>query len=97
MKKEGALLSYKSYIKPKLTEANAEWQLDYAWTEYELRGGLYYDKQYQVIHVDEKWIYLIEDGQRFYLAHDEKPPYISQQHKQSRPKVMFLCTLARPG
>ena len=65
---------------------------------YDTRGPsvLVYDKQYHVNHVDEKWFYLIKDGQKFYLAHDEKPPYISQQHKQSIPKVMFLCALARP-
>ena len=105
MRREGIMNPYKSYIKPKLTEANAEWRLDYAWSQvdqaqflnvYATRGVLVYDKQYQVIHVNKKWFYLIKDGQKFYIAHDEKPPYISQQHKQSIPKVMFFCVLMRP-
>ena len=55
-----------------------------------------YDKMYNDIHVDEKWFYLIKEGRRFYLAHDEEVPYISQRHKAHIPKVMFLCALARP-
>ena len=33
MRREEIMNQYKSYIKPKLTEANIEWQLDYAWSQ----------------------------------------------------------------
>ena len=103
MKKvEGILKPYSSYIKPKLTERNIEWRLEYVWSKvdadhfYTLRGDLMYQKMYNDIHVDEKWFYLIKEGRKFYLAYDEEKPYISQQSKGSVPKVMFLCALARP-
>ena len=101
-KHERIIKSYRSHIKPKLTEENAEWRLDYAWSKvsvdqfYHLRGPMVYDKMYNEIHVDEKWFYLIKEGQRYYLAWDEEIPYMTQQSKQSIPKVMFLCALARP-
>ena len=90
-----------------MTVENVNWRLDYAWTKvddecfsnsHNTRDGdvLYYDKCYNDIHVDEKWFYLIKEGKRFYLAHDEEEPYITQQHKGTMPKVMFLCALGRP-
>ena len=106
MKKvEKILRPCRGYIKPKLTESNAEWRLDYAWSqvgEEQFATGrescrpLEFDKQYNKIHVNEKWFYLSKEGRRFYLAYDEERPYITQQSKQSIPKVMFLCALARP-
>ena len=107
LKKEGVIRSYRSSIKPKLTVENVNWRLDYAWTKvddecfantHNTRDSdvLYYDKCYNDIHVDEKWFYLIKEGKRFYLAHDEEEPYITQQHKGTMPKVMFLCALGRP-
>ena len=105
-KQEGILRSYRSSIKPKLTEENIEWRLDYAWSKVDddcfaggmdLRGpSLYYQKMYNDIHVDEKWFYLIKEGRKFILTWDEEEPYITQQHKGTIPKVMFLCALARP-
>ena len=104
-KVEKILRPCRGYIKPKLTESNAEWRLDYAWSQvgeeqfatgHESRRPLEFDKQYNKIHVDEKWFYLLKEGRRFYLAYDEERPYITQQSKQSIPKVMFLCALSRP-
>ena len=91
-KEEGILRSHRSSIKPKLTEENVEWRLDYSWSKVDdecfdggmdLRGpSLYYQKMYNNIHVDEKWFYLIKEGRKFTLTWDEEEPYITQQHKE---------------
>ena len=49
-----------------------------------------------LIHIDEKWFYLMKDGQRFIIAADEEEPYRHVQHKSFLTKIMFLCGVARP-
>ena len=49
-----------------------------------------------MVHVDEKWFYLIKEGSKYLLVHDEQPPKLSVHNKNSIGKVMFLCALARP-
>ena len=49
-----------------------------------------------LIHIDEKWFYLMKDGQRFIIAADEEEPYRHVQHKLFLTKIMFLCAVARP-
>jgi hypothetical protein len=46
-----------------------------------------------------QWLYLVQDGGRYYLvltADEVPPPTISVQHKSHITKVMFLCAVARP-
>ena len=49
-----------------------------------------------LIHIDEKWFYLMKDGQCFIIAADEEEPYRHVQHKSFLTKIMFLCAVARP-
>ena len=49
-----------------------------------------------LIHIDEKWFYLMKDGQCFIIAADEEEPYMHVQHKSFLMKIMFLCAVARP-
>ena len=49
-----------------------------------------------LIHIDEKWFYLMKDGQCFIIAADEAEPYWHVQHKSFLTKIMFLCVVARP-
>ena len=49
-----------------------------------------------LIHIDEKWFYLLKDGQHFIIAADEEEPYRHVQHKSFLTKIMFLCVVARP-
>ena len=48
-----------------------------------------------LIHIDEKWFYLIKDGQHFIIAADKEEPYRHVQHKSFLTKIMFLCAVAR--
>ena len=49
-----------------------------------------------LIHINEKWFYVMKDGQRFIIAADEEEPYRHVQHKSFLTKIMFLCVVARP-
>jgi hypothetical protein len=44
------------------------------------------------VHVDEKWFFVDQIAEKFYLLLDEDTPYQSYKHK----KVMFGATVARP-
>ena len=43
------------------------------------------------VHVDEKWFYLFQDGQKFYLYDGEPPPVRKVQSKRFITKVMFIA------
>ena len=49
-----------------------------------------------LIHIDEKWFYLMKDGQRFIIVADEAEPYRHLHHKSFLTKIMFLCVVAGP-
>ena len=49
-----------------------------------------------LIHIEEKWFYLMKDGQHFIIAVEEEEPYRHVQHKSFLTKIMFLCVVARP-
>ena len=49
-----------------------------------------------LIHIDEKWFYLMKDGPHFIIAADKEEPYRHVQHKSFLMKIMFLCAVARP-
>ena len=49
-----------------------------------------------LIHINEKWFYLMKDGQHFIIVADEEEPYRHVQHKSFLMKIMFLCAVARP-
>ena len=51
---------------------------------------------YNVVHIDEKWFYMSQETQRFYLFPWEADPYRSVQNKRFIPKVMFMAAVARP-
>ncbi|CAN0068137.1 unnamed protein product, partial [Pylaiella littoralis] len=47
-------------------------------------------------HIDEKWFYIWQNGQKYYLYTDEEVPTRKVQHKSHITKVMFLAAVARP-
>lgn len=52
---------------------------------------------YDIVHVDEKWFYLMSDGSHVLLApNEELPAAPSVQHKSHIPKAMFVALSARP-
>lgn len=49
------------------------------------------------VHLDEKWFYICNNGQKYYLYDDEEEvPTRKVQHKSHTTKVMFLAAVSRP-
>ncbi|XP_074374318.1 uncharacterized protein LOC141714716 [Apium graveolens] len=49
-----------------------------------------------IIHIDEKWFYLIKKSESYYLLKDEEEPQRTCKSKIFVLKVMFLAAIARP-
>jgi hypothetical protein len=57
---------------------------------------LVYDKNYDEVHLDEKWFFLTKQSRTIYLTEDEDARILKTRHKNHILKVMFLCAAARP-
>jgi hypothetical protein len=58
---------------------------------------LVYHDHLDVVHIDEKWFYLLSDGQGILLDPQETPPGNPKvRHKSHIPKAMFIALAARP-
>ncbi|XP_021753832.1 uncharacterized protein LOC110719242 [Chenopodium quinoa] len=49
-----------------------------------------------MVHIDEKWFYMSDETQRFYLFSWEDDPYRATQSKNFMEKVMVMVGIARP-
>lgn len=63
-------------------------------------GGTYATKHFFVnmrnqIDIDEKWFYMTQMSQRYFLHLDETDPFGTQKNKRCIPNIMFLATVAR--
>ena len=99
--KEGHLYRHRNVLKPKLTDRNKKWRYEFArskidWDDYDFRRPPQLSDMMDVIHIDEKWFYLLKDGQRYYMVPGEELPHLTTQSKNFLPKVMFLSAVARP-
>ena len=100
--KERILRKYRASLKPILSEQNQMTRLQYALDQ--INGEKtptrhcrrVFKDCLDVVHVDEKWFFIIKEGQKYILVFDEEPPTLVTRNKHSLEKVMFLCALARP-
>ena len=92
---DGVLVPHTSVIKPTFTEQNKYHRVEFCLSERAEEGGLYKDF-YDRVHIDEKWFYLTQIKERYYLAPGEEPPKRAIQSKSFIPKIMFLVAVARP-
>lgn len=51
---------------------------------------------YNVINVNEKWVYLSEENQKFYLTPVDSKSHRIRKNKIFIYKIMFLVVVARP-
>jgi hypothetical protein len=60
-----------------------------------LRGnGRFFDEM-DMVHVDEKWLWICKDGEKYILVDSEEElPYRHVRHKNYVEKVMFFCAQA---
>ena len=98
--KDAILKHHRASLKPILTDANRFMRLEYALQQIaqgrNTRSAMVFKDQMDVVHVDEKWFFIIKEGQRYILVADEIPPPMYTRNKNSLEKVMFLSALARP-
>ena len=85
-----------SSLKPTLTEENKMSRMELALSFVDKNNTSKFENMEDLIHIDEKWFYLMKDGQRFIIAAHEEEPYRHVQHKSFLTKIMFLCAVARP-
>lgn len=51
---------------------------------------------YNSIHIDEKWLYMTNAFQRYYLHPNKDEPFRSCKSNRFIGKVIFMATIARP-
>ncbi|CAN0046233.1 unnamed protein product, partial [Discosporangium mesarthrocarpum] len=86
-------------VKPVLSDKRKRDRVGVALSHMQRKGGarVVVDDMYDLVYVDEKWFYVMEDGRGIYLHPEEdapKPP--RAQNKRFITKVMFLAAVARP-
>jgi hypothetical protein len=91
---------HSSSLKPTLTNSNKVHRFLYAMEQMKpgalsIREPKWQD-QMDRVHVDEKWFWLCQDGEKYHLLDDEPAPHRTTKHKNYIEKVMFLCAQARP-
>ena len=64
-----------SSLKPTLTDENKVSRMDLALSFIDKNDTSKFEHMEDLIHVDEKWFYLMKDGQCFIIAADEAEPY----------------------
>ena len=98
--KELMMQRRRRYIKPKLTLGHRINRLTFALDQVNQQAGRFSDLK-NTVHSDEKWFYLMSDGQVCRVFPNNRgeyrlpaPPHV--YHKSRRPKVMVLAVCARP-
>jgi hypothetical protein len=51
---------------------------------------------YDFVFIDEKWFYLHQRSENYYLLPEEDEPHRTCKNKNYIPRLMFLCVCARP-
>ena len=96
--KKGLLRRHSSSIKPYLTDANKKTTLK--WCIDMIVQGLLDDPKFKdlfdFVFIDEKWFYLSQKSERYYLLPEEDEPHRTCKNKNYIPRIMFLCVCARP-
>ena len=85
-----------SSLKPTLTEENKMSRMELALSFVDKNNTSKFENMEDLIHINEKWFYLMKDGQHSIIAADKEEPYMHVQHKSFLTKIMFLCAVARP-
>ena len=96
--KKGYLRRHSSSIKPYLTEANKRSRLQWCvdMVNRELLDDPRFKELYDFVFIDEKWFYLHQTSETYYLLPEEDDPHRTCKNKNYIPRLMFLCVCARP-
>jgi len=96
--KKSLIRRHSSSIKPYLTDANKKTRLK--WCVDMIEQGLFDDPRFKdffdFVFIDEKWFYLSQKSEKYYLLPEEDDPHRTCKNKNYIPRLMFLCVCARP-
>ena len=51
---------------------------------------------YNVVHIDEKWFFITEEGTSYWVSPGEEVKYRPSASKRHIKKIMFMAAVARP-
>jgi len=96
--RRGLLRRHSSSIKPYLTEGNKKTRLKWCidMIERGLSGDPRFKDFFDFVFIDEKWFYLTQKSEKYYLLPEEDDPHRTCKNKNYIPRLMFLCVCARP-
>jgi hypothetical protein len=96
--KKGMLRQHSSSVKPYLTEDNKKTRLKWCidMIDQSLLDDPRFKDLFDVVFIDEKWFYLYQKLERYYLLPDEDESHHLCKNKNYIPRIMFLCVVARP-
>ena len=94
---KGLIRRHSSSIKPYLTEANKKSRLQWCvdMVNRELLDDPRFKELYDFVFIDEKWFYLHQRSENYYLLPEEDEPHRTCKNKNYIPRLMFLCVCAR--
>ena len=95
--KRGMLRRHSSSIKPYLTDANKKTRLKWCidMIEQGLLDDLKFIDFFDFVFIDEKWFYLSQKSEKYYLLPKEDEPHRTCKNKNYITRIMFLCVVAR--
>ena len=82
-------------IKPPLSESQKKRRIDFICDQVDEVTGNFLD-QFNVIHSDESWFFLLKDKKIRMFPGDDIPGSPRAQHKSHVPKIMIIVANARP-
>lgn len=97
--KRGIIKPHSNSMKPRLTNAQKITRLHWVMSlsvPKTLTKKLRFQNLCNLVHIDEKWFYMSQVTQKYYLLDGEEDPYRCIQSKNHIPKMMFIGGIARP-
>jgi hypothetical protein len=96
--KKGLIRRHSSSLKPYLTDGNKKTRLKWCieMVNRALNGDPRFRDFFDIVFIDEKWFFLNQKSEKFYLLPEEDDPHRTAKNKNYIPKLMFLCVCARP-
>ncbi|XP_074299445.1 uncharacterized protein LOC141630548 [Silene latifolia] len=91
--KQGKLRSHTSTLHSSLTDENMFNKLIFSLSKLSydrISNSLKFKDMGNIVHIDEKWFYISQDGAKFFLLSEEIDPYRHCQSKSFITKVMFM-------
>lgn len=85
----------KSRLKLMLTEKYVKNRFEFCISKLDQNTGVLMSN-YDTVHTDEKWLYVILEGDAFWLTGEEDIEYIFSNSMAFNKKIMPIATLTRP-